>query len=114
MAFNIKERTEAEYNSISATSSKLARQQLKLARFTMVRLDVHHDDIPVPEGFHNLVEFSSESLIDSTDPNENPLKNARVPPPPILDVEENSQIKKVQFQDQSEILNPRKENTNQR
>ena len=32
LAFNIQERTEAEYNSISATSSKHARQQLKLTR----------------------------------------------------------------------------------
>ena len=48
------------------------------------------------------------------DPNENILKNARVSPPLILDVEENRQIKKVRFQDQPEILNPRNENTNQR
>ena len=80
--------------------------------FTTVGLDVHHDDIPVPEGFHNLVEFSSELLIDSTDAKENPPKNARVPPP--LPTDENSQNKKVRFQDQSEILNPRNENTNQR
>ena len=31
LAFNTKERTKAEYNLIAATSSKLARQQLKLA-----------------------------------------------------------------------------------
>ena len=32
LVFNTKERTEAEYNSIAATSSKVARQQLKVTR----------------------------------------------------------------------------------
>jgi len=77
--------------------------------FTTVGLDEHHDNIPVPEKFHQLLEFSSKLLLDLTD-NKDPFNEntwASLAPTP----DNNSRTKCVHFQDQTgeRRLSPEKE-----
>ena len=59
--------------------------------FTTVGLDVHHANIPVPEGFHQLLEFSSELLLDPADNKEPFNENTRASPD--LTPDDNSRTK---------------------